>query len=393
MQFLDVSYEAKLDSAQRALREDGSISYSFPFFFVIPLGTEGLGASEPLLCRILPPTFRTEALHSDLISVAYKLNSVVRYRNEQPTSSEVPQTAKKVEKSQNIDFLPYFEVQPPTHVASFPGEFVLKTNSPIWKYALGGRLGELTMSTREPLPLAYSPYESRPCTDLTLSITAHAPLTVRRLRAMSLNVKPGIRVKTFYASEPMPCLPKQTSLFRNQSIRLHDEIIKLEHMDFTQLDWRYSPRIETEELPRYEDAFLDGAPQKTSTGSNLRDNSVDEWKASVRIPIQPHQTMLPTFCGSLISRSYSLVLRVRVAEIHTRKADFEVPLQVVYLRPSQIRNDSVHDERSRSCIGPGGLLAQQDVSSIVMHFSNLPTCIGTAYLPHAIAVRRSYMIV
>ncbi|RYO07634.1 hypothetical protein AA0121_g11696 [Alternaria tenuissima] len=358
--FLDVSYEVKLDSAQRALREDGSISYSFPFFFVIPLGTEGLGASKPLQCRILPPTFRSKGLYSDPISVTYKLHGVVRYRNEQDTSSEMPQTVKKVEKSQTIDFLPYTEVEPPTHVASFPGEFVLKTNSPIWKYALGGRLGELTMSTREPLPLAYSPYENRPCTDLTLSITVHAPLAVQRLRAISLNVKPAIRAKTFYASEPMPCLPKQTSLTRNQSIRLHDEIIKLEHMDFTQLDWRYSPYIETEEPPGYEDAVTDVAPERTPTSASRRDDSVDEWKASVRIPIQPDQAMLPTFCRSLISRSYSLVLRVRVAGIRTRKADFEVPLQVVYLRSSQVRNDSVHDERSRSCIGPEGLLAQQD---------------------------------
>lgn len=133
MQLLDVSYEVRLDSAQRALREDGSISHSFPFFFVIPLGTEGLGASKPLLCRILPPTFRSKGLYSDSISVTYKLHGVVRYRNEQDASSEIPQTARKVEKSQNIDFLPYFEVQPPTHVASFPGEFVLKRNSPIRK--------------------------------------------------------------------------------------------------------------------------------------------------------------------------------------------------------------------------------------------------------------------
>lgn len=209
---------------------------------------------------------------------------------------------------------------------------------------------------------------------------------------MSLNVKPAIRVKTFYASEPMPCLPKQTFLVRNQSIRLHDEIIKLEHMDLTQLDWSYIPNTETEELSRYEDALLDGAPQRTSTGSNLRDNSGDEWKASVRIPIHPHQRMLPTFCASLISSLYSLALRVRVAGIRTRKADFEVPLQVVYLPSSQIGNDSVHDERSRSCIGSEGLLAQQDVSFTVIYAGTLPTCIGPTYLSHAIGKRRSYMV-
>jgi hypothetical protein len=195
-----------------------------------------------------------ETQRLDLISVAYKLNSVVRYTKEQDTPIEVSQIAKKVETSQHIDFLPYFEVQPPTHVASFPEEFVLKTASPIWKHAFGGRLGDLTMNTTEPLPPVYSSHEDRPSTDLTLSISVRAPLIVQRMWAISLEVKPAIRVKTFYATEPMPCLPKQTLLARNQSIRLHDGIIKLEHMGFTQLDWRYSPRTKTEEPPGYEDA-------------------------------------------------------------------------------------------------------------------------------------------
>lgn len=216
----------KLDSAQETLREHGSISDSFPFFFVIPLSTEGLGASKPLLCGILPPTFRLKSLYSDQISVTYKLHGVVRYRNEQDAYSDIPQNAKKVEKSQTIDFLPYTCVEPPRHVASFPDEFVLEKNSPIWNYALGGRLGELTTRTREPLPLAYSPYSNCLCTDLTLSITAHAPLAMQQLRAMSLNAEPAIRVKTFYASEPVPCLPEADAPY-SQSIdstpRLNDQ--------------------------------------------------------------------------------------------------------------------------------------------------------------------------
>lgn len=394
MQFLDVNYQVKLDSAQSDPQEDGSIVYSFPFFFVVPLGTEGVGASRPLLCRILPPTFKIMALYSDSISVTYKLQSVVQYRKEQIADSEVLQTVGKIENSRIVDFLPYSEVQPPTHIASFPEEFVLKTTSPIWKYALGGRLGELTISTSEPLPLAYSPYKDHPSTDLTLSITAYAPLAAQRLRSVSLNVKPAIRAKTFYVSESMPCLPKQVFLYQNQSMRLHDGIIKLEHVDFTQLDWKYNPRIETDEPPRYEDAVMENALERTSTNSSLRDNGGDEWRASVRIPIQPPETILPTFCGSLISRSYSLILRVRVAGLHTRKADFEIPLQVVYLRPSQLRNDSVHDERSNSCIGPEGLLAQQDVRFTPVSFSDPLTCVGTPYLPQAIVVmRRSYMTI
>ncbi|KAL5404845.1 hypothetical protein PMIN04_012497 [Paraphaeosphaeria minitans] len=132
--FLNLGYEVKLDSAQRDSCEAGPIEYSFPFFFFIPLGTEGPGASKPLLCRTLPPAFRIKALYSDLISVNYQLHAAVRYRKQQDAGLELLQTTDKVKKSQIVDFLPYSEVQPPTHVASFPEEFVLKTTSPIWKY-------------------------------------------------------------------------------------------------------------------------------------------------------------------------------------------------------------------------------------------------------------------
>lgn len=381
MQFLDVIYQVKLDSVRRASQEDGLFVYSFPFFFLVPLGTEGVDASKPLVCQMLPPTFSTTPLFMDPISVTYKLHSIIQYSRIQMAGSDVLQIVQKIEQSRIVDFLPYSEVEPPTHIASFPEEFVLKTISPIWKYTLGGRLGELTISTGEPLSLAYSPSEDRPSTDLTLSITAQAPLAAQRLRAVSLNVKPAIRVKTFYASEPMPCLPKQTFLYQNQSMRLQDGIIKLEHVNFTQVDWKKYPRIETDEPPRYEDVVIGNALQKTYSGSSFRGNSGDEWRASVRIPIRPHETILPTFCGSLISRSYSLIVRVRFAGLHTRKADFEVPLQVVYLQ-SLLRNDSVYDERSNSCIGPEGLLAQQDVRFTLARFSNPLTHAGTPFLPH-----------
>lgn len=332
------------------------------------------------------------ALYSDSISVTYKLHAVVQCSKEQNAGSEVPQTTDKIEKSQIVDFLPYSDVEPPTHVASFPKEFVLKATLPIWKYVFGGRIGELTMSTTEPLPLVYSPYEDHPATDLTLTINARAALSVQCLRAMSLNVRPAIRVKTFYAAEPMPCLPKQTFLDQNQLMRLHDGIIQLEQVDFTQLDWENHPYIKTDEPPSYKDAVMDARLERMSTNSNFGDNSGDEWRASVRIPIQPLETIPPTFCGSLILRSYSLILRIRVAGLRTGKADFEVPLQVVYLQPSQIRNDSVHDERSNSCIGPEGLLAQQVVRFARIRFNNPLTCVGAPCLLQVIMVKEPRMI-
>jgi len=360
MQFLDVNYQALLDSFQVHRKTDGSTAYSFPFFFIMPRGTEGPNDTEPLLCRTFPPSFKTTALYSDPLSIIYKLRAVVQYRKKHDAVAAVPENIEKTEKTRLIDFLPFSDVQPPKHLASFGDEFVVQVTSPIWKHALGGRLGSLTTSTSEPLPLAYSPYQDQPSTDCKLSITAHAPSATQRLRAILLEVKPAIRVKTFYSAEPMPCLPKQTFLAQNPSIQLHDETIKLGCKEYKQLDWTYYPRPETDEPPPYEDAVRDDAQEISSTSSNLMGNRADVWKASVQIPIQPSVTLLPTFCSSLISRSYSLLLHVKVAGLRTRRANFEIPLQVVYLRPSQAQTSATHEESS-FCIGPVGLLARDNV--------------------------------
>lgn len=109
-------------------------------------------------------------------------------------------------------------------------------------------------------------------------------------------------------------------------MRLHDDIIKLEHVDFMRLDLKYEPCIQTDGPPKYKETVLDYAPESSATSSKLGSNCEDEWRVSVRIPIQPHETILPIFCAGIISRSYSLILRVRVAGLRTRTADFEIPL-------------------------------------------------------------------
>ncbi|KAF1994575.1 hypothetical protein P154DRAFT_581621 [Amniculicola lignicola CBS 123094] len=150
--------------------------YTLPFFLIVLFGTEGSEVSKPPLCQSLAPTCRITALHSDLVSVAHKVHTAIEYRREQYADSE---------ERQIIDFLPYSNAEPPTYVASFPEEWALETTSPIWKYALGGRIGELTMNTSEPLPLAYSAYEGGPSTNLKLSITARAPLAMSHLTNQS----------------------------------------------------------------------------------------------------------------------------------------------------------------------------------------------------------------
>ncbi|KAF2176866.1 hypothetical protein K469DRAFT_605526 [Zopfia rhizophila CBS 207.26] len=201
----------------------------------------------------------------------------------------------------------------------------------MWKYALGDRLGSLEIFTREPLPLAYSSYSSTASTECTLSVTAHsAAPAIQRLRALSLEIQAVIRVKTFFSTEPIVCLPKQTFLTQSACIRLHDKVIDLGRERYTQLEWEYSPGVRNDKPP----AVLRLWASDSSVLSNNDSNSA--WNVAVRIPIKPQTKLLPTFCSSLIARSYSMVLRVKLAGVHAKKVDLEVPLQIVYLRSFQM---------------------------------------------------------
>ncbi|OCK73309.1 hypothetical protein K432DRAFT_410795 [Lepidopterella palustris CBS 459.81] len=375
--FLDVKYQAPCHSIDIDDEADGLRVYSFPFAFVLPRGTEYPDQEKPLVCQILPPSFNTGQSYSSqwgptsppLLSVTYMLHAIVRYRAEHAGDRAEPRSA---EVTRIIDFLPYSDVQPPTPTDSFPDEFVLSATTPIWKYSLGGRLGFLEIFTREPLPLAYSSYSPTTSTECTLSVIAHsAAPAIQQLRALSLEIQAAIRVKTFFSTEPMVCLPKQTFLTQTACIRLHDEVIDLSRERYTQLEWEYSSGLRNVKPPAYEDIIRNHSFSTTSTSSGssvLRfwasDSSVlsdndggSAWSVTVRIPIKPQAKLLPTFCSSLIARSYSVVLRVKVTGVHAKKIDFEVPLQVVYLQSPHMAAAT----ESGHCAGPAALLAQQDV--------------------------------
>lgn len=348
-----------LNSIEIQEKKDGPSNYSFPFFFVIPLGTELVDRENPILCRMLPPSLKISHSQPDSQTITYQIHAVVGYRAKH--SAVVSETDERLDTTRTIDFLPYSEAQPPTHVSDFPDEFTLKASSPIWRHVLGGRLGSLNVIASEPLPLAYSPYHDQPTTECALSIVVHAPLAIQRLRTVSLDMSLAIRIKTFYSTEPLPCLPSQALLAQNALVRLHDQTVKLRRKEYTQLDWIYCPRLESTEPPSYERSERDDALGGDFASLGDVAHGDHTWKTLVKVPIEPSVALLPSFCSSFIARSYSLLLHLRVTGIRTQVIDLEVPLQVVHKRPAQVRMDSVHEEGSGSCIGPAGLLAQEKV--------------------------------
>jgi hypothetical protein len=360
--------------------------YSLPFAFIIPSGAELPNHDIPPPCWVLPPSFNTMRHgKSDLdpgycpeLSVSYGIHAVVHYSDENDTDSATPHKAKA---TKDIEFLPYSEIQPPTDTGSFPGEFVLSAKTPIWKHVFGHRLGSIVLRAWEPLPLIHLGATSIASTECTMVVSAHPEsLSGQHLRLLSLEVKPAIRLKTFYSAEPIACTPNQTALAETGLLRFHEKVIKLEEQQFSKLEWKYSaknsangfsvPEMPTKDNRRPSDSS--GFTSSTaSDGSELRrSDSLDSpaeggegvWSASVKISIKPLVTLLPTFCSNFVARSYSLLICVRVSGAYSKKTNLEIPVQVVYLPASATMVAALARQESSPCVGPVALLAEQDVS-------------------------------
>jgi hypothetical protein len=377
-------YRPPCETVQLVREAAGSNVYSFPFFFVVPSEIEIPGDEIPPLCQILPPSIDSAEPDSassavgtrPVLSVKYAVRAAVEYHEMGGPERAQP---THVEASEQVTFLPYTEIQPPTDTASFPGEFTLSATTSIWKHLLGGHIGTLVIDTREPVPLAYSATYSIPSTHCELRVAAYAsPFALNHLQNLTLQIKPSIRMKTTYSAEQLSCIPRHNFLPPNGMLRLHDDVISLDKQEHSQLAWKYDPQnVVSDGPPDYEAAQLAEYRRQSSVGSvsssgsdtlSLRRLSSScsaahgngVWETSIKVPIKPSRTLLPTFCSGLIMRSYSLLLRIRISGVYARGVDLEIPLQVVYLPPSQC-DAATGSEQVGPCMGPTALLAQEQI--------------------------------
>lgn len=187
-------------------------TYSFPFQFIMP---EASGNEElPILCQYLPPSFNRQNSYFDKwdvvprpgAAITYFLRTVVTFRKSDRlgVGNPVRAVAKKV-----IDFLPYTEVQPPTYILSFPGEFIIRVERHLRKYLLGRRLGTLIVVTEEPDALVYSSENVKVTTDLALCIffDAASPL-LHSFYNFSFTILSVLRAKIYYSAKSLSCVPK-----------------------------------------------------------------------------------------------------------------------------------------------------------------------------------------
>lgn len=196
--------------------------YSIPFLFVIPEGTEFASVS----CRAFPPSFNARNAYFSFwspmpfpdISISYDLQVVLTYN---PQTTAIADSEATVMMTEPITFLPYTEVPPPISTESFPGEFKLDVHRPLWKSIFHGRLGSVTISTKEPSPLVYSPDHARASTECVLHITVEGDLTaLQRLRYIAVEAQPAVCAKTYYALKTLRSMPTE-SLATSRGPPLH----------------------------------------------------------------------------------------------------------------------------------------------------------------------------
>lgn len=302
-------------------------TYEFPFVFIIPPATGNFSHNVPAVCRVLPPSLRIGKCSTRIIptgtcprlAIQYELRVSVDYRE---YSSRQRASSGQVSGSRQIHIVPYTEACPPTEIGDFPGEFLMKATVPLRTRLLTNRIGIATVVVHEPAPLIYTSGTPEPETECEVKVLIEGTLLLqKRLQGLTISANSGIRAKTFYSGQPITCIPIQADLAEGNALHLRDEISKLEHYKFRELSW--TPYYERPaQFEEHVAAYQIGAiPELQASG---------KWLASFRLPIAPRDNLTPSFCSTLVARSYSFLARLVLEGLASGPVDLEVPLQVIY---------------------------------------------------------------
>ena len=326
-QFLDMSHRVTSGPTSIHYTKHNRWTYEFPFIFVIPPATENFSHGVPAACRVLPPSFRIGKCPTRIIpigtclrlAIQYELNVSVGY---QEYSFRQWASPRQVSCSREIHILPYTEACPPTEISDFPGEFLMKVTVPLRNRLLTNQIGIATVVVREPDPLVYTLETPEPKTECDVKLFIEgAQLLQKRLEGLTISAKSRIRAKTFYSGQPITRIPIQADLAEGSGLHLRDDVSKLKHYKFRKLSWipYHEPLAQFEEhLATYQITLI---PNLQASG---------KWLASFHLPIVPRDNLTPSFCSTLVARSYSFQAHFVLEGLASRPVDIEVPLQVIY---------------------------------------------------------------
>lgn len=337
-------------------------TYLASFHFVIPrwatLNTENV----PDQCLSLPPSlsagvsYRRPGEEDEYAqpNIQYRLKARVNLNFLQ--DSILPRT---LEALRTIVILPCSPPMPPTDTSDFPAEFI-NSASNTYRAFLFGSWYTMTLSMQEPAAISLQSTQTRGSVNAILHVEIRAPASVMdstsakrlplSLKNLLFKIQPILRAKTFYSTQPFRKMPGQTMLTLKGSVRLKDEVMKLDAHDLKASSWQHDIPDEAPwlaEVDRRSSTSTRSASVSTieSTdgckASPMAKDSPLVWSTRLSVPITVQPNLPPTFCSVTASRQYSLIMRIRVVGVSIKDFILEVPLQILYTpRESQERRST-----------------------------------------------------
>jgi hypothetical protein len=259
---------------------------------------------------------------------------------------EEDSSSKTLESSLPVTVTPYTEEFPPTETKDFPFEFKEQESKALRRSLTGTSLGVMKLSMHEPPALTYNlgcTCSSTVCTEAHLKLEFEPASSCdahQSLQGLSFMIRPLIRIKTFYSVKSFPKLPSQSMMSLRGTLRLRDEVLKLETRTNLHASWGYTfdlgsstedtgPELTSQMVTSggepVDRETLQGQQQPSTTGP-----PTGRWTTILGLPINVDNRLLPTFCSSIVARLYTVQLRIKVKGVRQEHFKLEVPLQVIH---------------------------------------------------------------
>jgi hypothetical protein len=327
-------------------------AYKFPFTFTVPTQLLPKACSHSIasdhirdMHLTLPPSIGDpdlagfgSTLLDDLAPEMSKITYGIQVKIAQNRGSEgMTVLADKLKK---VRVKPVFPEQPPLNI-DHNDEYRSRQEKTVKKGLFKGKLGTLSAKTIQPPPLVIpgARTEGRTITTMAKLVLRFDPTEEASAPPKLGSLSTKLKVLTYYASAPRQNLPTRATLGFDLSQGLYSEYVPLSSLCIASAQWEKhdaakSPSPESlvrrdsgisdcSNLSSAEEAFAMGILPATK---DYKQGVFYTAQVLVPITLPTTQNFIPTFHSCLISRTYTLALRISAhgsSNIHLK-----VPVQI-----------------------------------------------------------------
>ncbi|KAH9880835.1 hypothetical protein IAQ61_001129 [Plenodomus lingam] len=343
-------------------------AYKFPFTFIIPSQLLPRACSHKVVSDhvhdvhcLLPPSLGDPdlagfggSLLDDLAPEMSKIVYAVKVRIAHTRGSEGLMVL--AEKMKKIRVKPALAEQPPLNIDNSL-EYRPREEKIIRKGIFKGRLGTLTAKTAQPRPLfipGARTTDNEPISTMSKIVIRFDPSEDNHGPPKLSSLATKIKVSTFYASAARQSFPSQLALGFDLSQGLYAESILLSDLCIASVQWEeHGPNSDpiTEDFIRRDSGISDcslvsNAERCFPTGilppsKDYQQGRFYTTEILVPVTLPMNKSFVPTFHSCLISRTYTLGLKLSV---NGSTISLKVPVQIC----AQGSKTGIENARARS---------------------------------------------